>query len=353
MGTANAAVFTKNLYFGLENDSEILKLQEFLTTEGLYSGPITGNFYTLTLNGVKAFQNKHSITPVGGFFGPLTRGKANTIIDSQLSNDESQTIIETGNPSSTPTTKTDSTQLQLSALLAQLELLQKQLNAQQQAIQGIQNAQANTTPTTPVVLPNNPQTIISTGTTPVPIITMVFNGLEIVGDKTMEIQANNWMDYVYKWNVSYPNNDYSQFKCSSYGDIEDTGTGSGQKFFRYTEAGTHLLKISCLNTNNNVVASKSVTITIKETPKPVTYACILYRIANGDDPSIHKYASIVLNKEFTTTAERDEWVIGKWNGSDFSPGWKPLIEAANDPNYDGRYGSVSGWWGKGYDCYEK
>lgn len=159
VGTADAAVFTKNLYFGLEKDSEVMKLQELLTSEGVYSGPITGNFYSLTLNGVKAFQNKYGITPVGGFFGPLTRGKANTIIDSQLSDSESQAIMETGSP--TPTSQADPTQLQLSALLAQLELLQKQLNAQQQAAQGTQNSPTNTTttqpPTTPIVLPNNPQ----------------------------------------------------------------------------------------------------------------------------------------------------------------------------------------------------
>lgn len=161
IGTANAAVFTKNLYFGLEKDNEVMKLQELLASEGVYSGPITGNFYSLTLNGVKAFQNKYGIVPVGGFFGPLTRGKANTIIDSQLRDSESQAIMETGSISPTPTPQADPTQLQLSALLAQLELLQKQLNAQQQAVQGTQNSPMNTTttqpPTTAIVLPNNPQ----------------------------------------------------------------------------------------------------------------------------------------------------------------------------------------------------
>lgn len=255
MGTAKAAVFTKNLYFGLENDSEILKLQEFLTTEGLYSGPITGNFYSLTLNGVRAFQTKHSITPVGGFFGPLTRGKANTIIDSRLSGYGSQTIIETGSP--TPTPKTDSTQLQLSALLAQLELLQKQLNAQQQAIQGIQDIQTNTTltqqPTTPIVSASE-----------VPIITMVFNAQEISGDKTIEVQATNSVGYAYKYNVSYPNSDFTKFRCSFSGNgREDTNVGSGQIHLIYAEAGTFLFKISCLDINNNVVASKSLTIVVK------------------------------------------------------------------------------------------
>lgn len=271
IGTANAAVFNNDLSFGLENDSDVRKLQEFLTAEGVYSGPITGNFYSLTLNGVKTFQIKYGITPSAGFFGPLTRTKANAVISSQVSESESQAVAETGTTPPTPSPTTDPMQLQLSALLAQLELLQKQLDTLQQTSQGIQNIQNQVTQQTQI--------------------------LQNIQTNTIPTQQQ---------------------------------------------------------------AAQPQTTTQPTPPKSIIYVCILYRIANGDDPSIHKYASIVLNKEFTTTAERDKWIIG--DSVTGNPGWKPLIEAANDPNYDGKgtiyngvnvHGSVDGWWGKGYDCYEK
>jgi len=58
LAQAQSDVFTQNLYYGLQNNSQVTQLQEFLTSQGLYSGPITGNFYSLTLNAVRAFQVK-------------------------------------------------------------------------------------------------------------------------------------------------------------------------------------------------------------------------------------------------------------------------------------------------------
>ena len=43
----------------------------------LASGYNTGNYYTLTVNAVKAYQSAKSITPVAGYFGPLTRAAVN------------------------------------------------------------------------------------------------------------------------------------------------------------------------------------------------------------------------------------------------------------------------------------
>ena len=75
-----AAPFERNLYYGLQNDSGVLALQEFLTDQGVYTGPITGNFFTLTLQAVKRFQTANSIAPVSGYFGVLSRGVANTLL---------------------------------------------------------------------------------------------------------------------------------------------------------------------------------------------------------------------------------------------------------------------------------
>jgi len=65
--------FSKNLYYGLENDQDVTALQELLTKLDFYSGPITGNFYSLTRNAVIKFQKAHDIVPAVGYAGALTR----------------------------------------------------------------------------------------------------------------------------------------------------------------------------------------------------------------------------------------------------------------------------------------
>jgi hypothetical protein len=143
-----AEQFSRDLYFGLQQDSDVIKLQEFLTDEGLYSGPITGNFFSLTLKGVKNFQLREGVTPVAGYFGPKTRIKANDILSSQIQASENQAISETGattTPPVTPKNTTDvvnSLQSQMNLLLQQIVLLQQQLQTQQQ-IQAQQQNQAD------------------------------------------------------------------------------------------------------------------------------------------------------------------------------------------------------------------
>ena len=63
-----AESFNRDLYFGLKNDPDVSRLQDFLIIEDLYSGPVTGNFWYLTLEGVKKFQIREGITPVSGYF---------------------------------------------------------------------------------------------------------------------------------------------------------------------------------------------------------------------------------------------------------------------------------------------
>jgi peptidoglycan hydrolase-like protein with peptidoglycan-binding domain len=75
-----ATSFKVNLAFGTTANSDVTALQQFLTTQSFYFGPVTGNFFSLTLQGVKNFQAANNITPVSGYFGPLTRAKANAIL---------------------------------------------------------------------------------------------------------------------------------------------------------------------------------------------------------------------------------------------------------------------------------
>lgn len=179
MGIARAdSSFSKNLYFGIQKDSEVTKLQEFLTSEGLYSGPITGNFFSLTLKAVKDFQNREGISPAAGYFGPLTRARANQTLDVQIQGSDAQAIAETGTttvPIILPKTTNDvvaSLQAQIDLLTKQLALIQQQQssvaaiqqNTQQTQItlqqiqQNTQQIQQNTTPSLPSSPPSPPPT---------------------------------------------------------------------------------------------------------------------------------------------------------------------------------------------------
>lgn len=80
---ADTVAFNSNLYYGITNNSDVQALQEFLTVQGDYAGPITGNFYSLTLAGVKNYQATYHL-PITGYFGVLSRGVANSILTTAI-----------------------------------------------------------------------------------------------------------------------------------------------------------------------------------------------------------------------------------------------------------------------------
>jgi hypothetical protein len=177
-----AEQFSRDLYFGLQQDSDVIKLQEFLTDEGLYSGPITGNFFSLTLKGVKNFQLREGVTPAAGYFGPKTRIKANAILSSQIQASENQAVSETGATTTSPVapkTTTDivnSLQSQINLLLQQIALIQQQLQVQQQ-----NQANANTSASTSnqITAPTSPS---PNSTSSADILEII--SVNIVPDKT-------------------------------------------------------------------------------------------------------------------------------------------------------------------------
>lgn len=67
--------FTRTLFVGSKGP-DVTALQEFLTQEGLYTGPVTGYFGVLTNSAVKAFQTKIGLESVG-IVGPKTRSELN------------------------------------------------------------------------------------------------------------------------------------------------------------------------------------------------------------------------------------------------------------------------------------
>ncbi len=91
---AFAAGFERDLYFGVSNDADVTRLQEFLKLQGVYSGPVTGNFFSLTREGVRRFQEREGIVPVAGYFGPKTRSRANTLLSSETGNIQKITELD-------------------------------------------------------------------------------------------------------------------------------------------------------------------------------------------------------------------------------------------------------------------
>ncbi len=61
-----------DLHYGQRSES-VADLQKFLTTQKLYTGPISMYFGPLTQKAVIAFQQKNTIVPALGYVGPLTR----------------------------------------------------------------------------------------------------------------------------------------------------------------------------------------------------------------------------------------------------------------------------------------
>ena len=77
---AFAATFNHNLTYGTTG-TDVSSLQQFLSDEGLYSGPITAIFGSLTKSALISFQRQEGINPTG-YFGALTRSDANSILAS-------------------------------------------------------------------------------------------------------------------------------------------------------------------------------------------------------------------------------------------------------------------------------
>lgn len=134
-------LFEKDLYFGIKNDPEVTRLQQFLTEQSFYNGPVTGNFFSLTLNAVKKFQENSGISPVKGYFGSKSREVANRILSVAQTRDARLEAEE-----------------KLAALNSQLKQLQKELSdlleKQKAQIFVSTSTVVSQATTTPPVLPN-------------------------------------------------------------------------------------------------------------------------------------------------------------------------------------------------------
>lgn len=213
------ALFTKDLYFGIQGDPEVTKLQEFLTDQGVYSGPVTGNFFSLTLAGVRSLQSREGIAPAAGYFGPLTRARTNELLGQQLSASEQQAVLETGSPPASPVPPAttgdvvSSLQSQISLLLQQVQLLQQQLATQQQTQQTLQQIQQNTAPPAPVPPPSPSDTIS-------PVITAVQ-----AANITTNAAVISWTTNEYSDGVAYLGLSPGSYFSMKQGSVTAASTG--------------------------------------------------------------------------------------------------------------------------------
>jgi len=91
---ASASIDT-NLYYGIKNKAAVQELQEFLVDKGFFTMAPTGNFYSLTLKAVKAYQASVGV-PSTGYVGTLTRKAINDDLAANLEGSNGQAIEDTG-----------------------------------------------------------------------------------------------------------------------------------------------------------------------------------------------------------------------------------------------------------------
>lgn len=132
----SSASIDANLSYGLENNSQVKELQEFLISKQLLTGSATGNFYDLTLSAVKKYQASMGL-PQSGYVGPLTR---------KAINDERESLpASSQKPQNTQTDLVASLRAQIAQLQQQIKDLLAQQVAQQKATDNaIQKIQENT-----------------------------------------------------------------------------------------------------------------------------------------------------------------------------------------------------------------
>ncbi len=88
------ASFDQNLKYG-SHGTAVSELQDFLVTQGCLTITPSGNFFSMTLRAVKCFQGKNNL-PTSGYFGPMSRAVASTLLAQDLASSSAQEIVETG-----------------------------------------------------------------------------------------------------------------------------------------------------------------------------------------------------------------------------------------------------------------
>lgn len=145
------AAFDTSLKYGAKGTA-VVELQEFLI-EGNYlaAGNNSGNFFSLTLKAVKAFQVANNL-PSTGYFGPMSRKIASDLLAADLSASDSQEAVEVGSVNAPSNTNS------ADALNKQIEDLTKKVEEQNVKLGSIVTNTTKVAPA-PVVPTVTPQSI--------------------------------------------------------------------------------------------------------------------------------------------------------------------------------------------------
>jgi peptidoglycan hydrolase-like protein with peptidoglycan-binding domain len=132
--------FSGSLALG-DQSSEVTDLQNYLTQQGLYSGPVTGYYGALTQTAVESFQKAHGISAIGTV-GPLTIAALNQNTASSAASTGTSVItvpptVPTSDTTTSPATSDTSTstsytfsnQLSLGSTGADVTALQQKLTS--------------------------------------------------------------------------------------------------------------------------------------------------------------------------------------------------------------------------------
>ncbi len=109
--TVFAVSFEHDLYMGMPHEKDVEVFQQFLKDQGLYSGPVTGYFRSMTKEAAIRFQQKEGIIPALGFIGNKTRMYIEAMQTTALITSESVETLRT----------------RIASLTAQLRALQEKL----------------------------------------------------------------------------------------------------------------------------------------------------------------------------------------------------------------------------------
>lgn len=254
------AYFDQNLYFGLQKNVGVTALQEFLTEQNLYTGPITGNFFSLTLKAVKAFQTSKGITPVSGYFGPLTREAANNVLASQgVSQGVTDEAGITINPPVTAPKTNDDVVAKLNETIEQLKKQVAEAEKTNTSLAEVQAKQAEQK----AILESQQQKLgaIQTNTTPaptpspvVPVAKEVVKDLVVTADKTT-VTNSGWdaVEFVAKYTedgVSKPA--IFQFIGPDKSHVQDSRDAITSFAYKPTSIGSQTVTVKANNFTRTV-----------------------------------------------------------------------------------------------------
>lgn len=188
--------FNNNLYWNISSSysADVKMLQQFLTNQGLYTGPINGSYLTQTYNAVVAFQKANSIIPSSGYFGPSSRGKANEILKTKNATSLSGVEVDSQVSVSVGT----SLQARVNSVYEQVRNLENSFKKWRDR----KNSDKQPTPTSsiPVV---NPPIIISTPANPIPTPPVV-NTPSSSSPSSNEIKFTSYLTAYTYWDNTPP-----------------------------------------------------------------------------------------------------------------------------------------------------